>query len=619
MNPISIFSVIQGSIGLALQCGNVIQSLNDIVGKFNQAHLTIISIIQEVETIQMAWIRIREWSEEHAEAGTDTNFFDRLGRSLDCGTLVMTALEQDLEDYNIKTARPTIGFRQRSRVAWNETALLDHQNRIRGQVQAMSLLLQVLELPTPKDRGTLLQTTERILRKSDESAYSIVPSRQSSLRAVGSQTSRASRARDSRISIESGELVYRPLSFEDELFTARVYKRNYRNAKMRSLFRSKSRTGIEGERISNRKISVTDHTRPERRSRSQILLRASEFLLGDSGSEPGSLKDDAEECGSILIALDNAKADTEDQHQLQLRNSSTERSDYLTGMRERRQSPQRLPVGSTDINIPTPIQEEFPKSDRDNTDEQAGESDYSAESTSNGELSGLDRQIGGSFLEEVHPIYDLPSTNDIGSDQALSDVDTLEGPSSEILHVVHPVMPELESVLSNAPSWGATRQTLNTALHSAVRMGKAEDVKSLLARGAQIDNDEDFQGWGPLHSAASAGNVAMTRLLVQEGAWVARRNHYRIQPIHLAARVGSLEVAQILFDGGASVDCTDDVGRQPLHFVSEHAEAPDMIEFLVSRGARVDVQDLLHRTPLRMARESSHAQSVGTLLNLRAK
>ncbi|KAL2048765.1 hypothetical protein ABVK25_010947 [Lepraria finkii] len=612
-------SVIQGSIGLALQCVNVIQSLNDMVGKFNQAHLTIISIIQEVETIQMAWIRIRKWSEEHAEAGTDTNFFDRLDRSLDCGTLVMTALEHDLADYNINNARTTIGFRQRLRVAWNETALLDHQNRIRGQVQAMSLLLQVLELPTPKDRGTLLQTTEHILRKSDESAYSIVPSRQSSLRAVGSRTSRASRARDSRISIESGELVYRRLSFEDELFTARVYKRNYRNAKMRSLFRSKSRTGIEGERISSRKSSVTDHTGPEGRSRSQISLRASACLLGDSGSEPGSLKDDAEECWSIPIAFENAQADMEDRHQLQSRNRSTGRSGYLTGMRER-QSPQRLPVGSTDINVPTPIQEEFPKSDRDNTDEKASESDYSAESTSNGELSGLDRQIGRSFLEEVHhPIYDLTSTNDTGSDQALSDVDKLEGPSSETLHVVHPVMPELESVLPNAPSWRATRQTLNTALHSAVRMGKAEDVKSLLTRGAQIDNDEDFQGWGPLHSAASAGNVAMTRVLVQEGAWVARRSHCRIQPIHLAARVGSLGVAQILFDSGASVDCTDDVGRQPLHFVSEHAEAPDMIEFLVSRGARVDAQDLLHRTPLQMARESSHAQSVGALLNLGAK
>ena len=68
--------------------------------------------------------------------------------------------------------------------------------------------------------------------KSDESAFSIVPSRLSSRLSISTgQTSRPNSA--------SGHMnmTYHRLSFEDDLFTARVYKRNYRNARLQRLER----------------------------------------------------------------------------------------------------------------------------------------------------------------------------------------------------------------------------------------------------------------------------------------------------------------------------------------------------------------------------------------------
>lgn len=59
--------------------------------------------------------------------------------------------------------------------------------------------------------------------KSDESAFSIVPSR------LSMSTGRTT-IRDSVSSYSS--MVYRQLSFEDDLFTSRVYKRNYRNRRL---------------------------------------------------------------------------------------------------------------------------------------------------------------------------------------------------------------------------------------------------------------------------------------------------------------------------------------------------------------------------------------------------
>ena len=222
VDPISIFGLVTGSASLISSCASAIQSLNDLAGRYGQAKLTIISMISEVDTIEFAWKRIKEWLEDYAEASTDDELLGRLDRSLECGTLVITALQKDLLEYGSET----LSVWQRSQVAWNEKALQDHQYRIRGQVQAMSLLLQVLELPTRESRTKLLQTSHSILLKSDESAYSIVPSRMS----------RVSSDMASSVAVNSAELVYRQLSCDDELFTARVYKRNYRNRQITSLF-----------------------------------------------------------------------------------------------------------------------------------------------------------------------------------------------------------------------------------------------------------------------------------------------------------------------------------------------------------------------------------------------
>ena len=72
----------------------------------------------------------------------------------------------------------------------------------------------------------MLQQSQKEFIKSDESAFSIVPSRMSSRDSLSTiQTG----DRDSITGSES--LVYRRFSFENDLFTARVYKRNYRNTK----------------------------------------------------------------------------------------------------------------------------------------------------------------------------------------------------------------------------------------------------------------------------------------------------------------------------------------------------------------------------------------------------
>ena len=247
MDPISIISLVEGSMSLILQCGSTIKNLNDLAGRYKKAPLSLSSIIQEVDIIELAWKRIKDWFESYRNEAGDGELLERLDKSLKCGTNVISALQHDLLDYGLMK----VGFMQRSKLTWNEKTLRNHQDRIRGQVHAMSLLLQVIELPTSKARSKQLQTAQNTFLKSDESAYSIVPSRMSI----------SSSARDSVFSVESGELIYDRWSFEGDLFSARAYKRTYAKSIISSILHSKMGKPKDGARtiLSNDAISaVTD-------------------------------------------------------------------------------------------------------------------------------------------------------------------------------------------------------------------------------------------------------------------------------------------------------------------------------------------------------------------------
>ena len=220
-DPLSILSIIESSLSLILQCGNVAKTLNDLAGKFKQAKLALLSMAQEVDTIELAWSRIRQWSENCEQNQLDLPFVERLDRSLECGTLVISALQQDLAACTSDPHGSSV--KQRAKLTWNEKALRDHQDRISRQAIAMSLLLQAINLPTFTQRKKLLRAQERRLFESDESAWSIVPSRLSSRLSLSTYTS-----------INSTELLHSRLACEDDLFTARAYKRHIKSLLVKS-------------------------------------------------------------------------------------------------------------------------------------------------------------------------------------------------------------------------------------------------------------------------------------------------------------------------------------------------------------------------------------------------
>lgn len=243
MDPATIIQLVEGSLSLALQCGHATKTLSDIAAKYKYAKLTITSMVQSLDTVQLAWSQIGEWSQRYVPetAGDGEVFLERLQRSLENGIMIMDALDGDLKPYRTNS----LSFMQRSKAIWNENLLRDHQDRISHQAMAMTCLLQAIQLQSSLARTQLINEAEPMLRKSDESAYSIVPSRMSSR--LSRLTHRSSTG---GASIGGTEMAYRQLSFENDLFTTKAYKRNYRNPLIAHLFDSRRSRPLKQDSLS---------------------------------------------------------------------------------------------------------------------------------------------------------------------------------------------------------------------------------------------------------------------------------------------------------------------------------------------------------------------------------
>lgn len=228
-DPISVFQLIGAASGLALQCGKVINDLHTLSERYRYAELTISSMSSVLETVQWSWRRIdqilEQWTQvETAWEDDAIDVFQQLDRSLRGGTVVISALAGDLSSWTSNPVPIRFGLTRKAKVIWHESLLKDHQDRLRDQVNSMNLLMSVMQMPNAVVRRKALDIGQEVFQKSDQSAYSIIPSRYS--RSL----------RDSILSSDSQtSLVYQELSIDSDLFTAGVYKRNYRNALFRRL------------------------------------------------------------------------------------------------------------------------------------------------------------------------------------------------------------------------------------------------------------------------------------------------------------------------------------------------------------------------------------------------
>lgn len=159
-------------------------------------------------------------------------------------------------------------------------------------------------------------------------------------------------------------------------------------------------------------------------------------------------------------------------------------------------------------------------------------------------------------------------------------------------------------------------QALAEQLNDAVRAGDVETARSLLQRGARLDEEND-DGNVPIHVAVSQRDGGIVALLVANGASIDELNADGKTQLYCEAERGNDEVVAFLLAQGAKVDART-LESQTALFAAAERGFDRVTRLLVDAGADVNAVDLQQRTPLCLAAKNGHLLCVCLLLDRNA-
>jgi ankyrin repeat protein len=144
-------------------------------------------------------------------------------------------------------------------------------------------------------------------------------------------------------------------------------------------------------------------------------------------------------------------------------------------------------------------------------------------------------------------------------------------------------------------------------VHEAAAVGDPDELAAALRAAPLLQGTWSADGFTALHLAAFFGKTENVRLLLAEGAdpRAVARNPSCVQPLHSAAAARELEIARLLVAAGADVNARQQGGWTPLHAAAAHGDEP-LARLLLAHGAEPGVANELGRTPSDLARENDH-------------
>jgi len=194
-----------------------------------------------------------------------------------------------------------------------------------------------------------------------------------------------------------------------------------------------------------------------------------------------------------------------------------------------------------------------------------------------------------------------------------------------IAAVLLPMAKAEKSGVDNKPAATENEGKPTKLLYQAAADGDIEQVKNLIAQGADVnasEGHEKWTPWTPLLAAAGRGHAQVVKLLLENGAKVDVGDSMGFTPLHHAIFNEDEETLRMLISGGADVNKRPNKGDDPPLFYAVwqfHA----VVKTLIDAGANVNAEGVGGEwTPLHHALQWSYAdvakQFIGTGVNIPA-
>ncbi len=141
--------------------------------------------------------------------------------------------------------------------------------------------------------------------------------------------------------------------------------------------------------------------------------------------------------------------------------------------------------------------------------------------------------------------------------------------------------PKVARILIRAPKIDLNPITDDgeTPLMMAVFKGQTDLAIAMIEKGADINKP----GWTPLHYAATAGDVTLIKILLENYAYIDAESPNKTTPLMMAAQYGTTGAVKLLLEEGADVSLKNDLGLTAIDFAqnAKRQESVDVIAAFV--------------------------------------
>ncbi|KAE8328729.1 hypothetical protein BDV39DRAFT_203637 [Aspergillus sergii] len=189
--------------------------LHSLQQKVNNSGLHLQTVRTQISAVNAAVTHIQSWLNTcSGNPCMVEGLIEDLQLSLDgCKSLLEIFSEQATQ---VMKEHNTQGWIDKLKLVWNETDLTQYRDMLRDQVQALSLLLQVVQLPTQSEQTSALAVpeTQKIIERARDDSTSLVLLRDTdTCRTIGNKQDN-----------DDGERLSMSFDFDSEVFQSRAYQ-----------------------------------------------------------------------------------------------------------------------------------------------------------------------------------------------------------------------------------------------------------------------------------------------------------------------------------------------------------------------------------------------------------
>lgn len=148
MEAVAILAITNASFGIARSLVHTIKELYELAEAYETAALGIRTVATQCNSFRIAVERINKWlvqQDEDSRHDLDEDFWQALSGNLDTAQAVIDDLEKRIQGLKKNPAK----FWIRTKYLWNGVIIAELQSQIQGLMSAVSLLIQVIDIPTP--------------------------------------------------------------------------------------------------------------------------------------------------------------------------------------------------------------------------------------------------------------------------------------------------------------------------------------------------------------------------------------------------------------------------------------------------------------------------------------